>query len=248
MKSPKTLNLLAVAAILFLQVSGLQAQKVGFISSDIIRQYFMESKQAEQRIQSIVDEWRRDLDAQQKEIDLLEYEIKKNRLVWSDQEKSEKDKKLEDMKQNRQAFAKTKFEPDGEYDNTVKNVMRPIEQKIFAAVQEVASDEGFDYILDQSANPMPYVNFKYDMTVKVLRKLGVNVDELEKELQQKIDKDPRNQKKESLTPRKKSRTKSSKDEAQDREIERDMQPPLGDPTMTQPQGEKIDTNNTPIKR
>ena len=60
-------------------------------------------------------------------------------------------------------------------------MMKPVEDKIYAAVQQVAADEGYDVILDKSSQNIPYMNAKYDLTVKVLRKLGVDVDKLEKE-------------------------------------------------------------------
>lgn len=210
-----------IAALVVLSTVNLKAQKVGFISSDVIRKYFLESQQAEQRIQSLVDEWKRELDGIKLDIEKLEYEIQKNRLVWSDSERLEKERELEQKKNHRLGIAKAKFEPGGEYDKVVKSIMQPVEGKIFAAVQQVSNDEGFDIILDQSKHPMPYLNFKYDLTVKVLRKLGVNVDELEKELQEKIDIDPRNKKKESYEPRKRSRGRRLNPDSNDREIERE---------------------------
>lgn len=243
--------LIAVICIQAILAGSLLAQKVGFISSDVIRNNFPEAKQAEQRVQSIVEEWKRELDFQQKEIDALEFEVQKNRLVWSDQEKTEKEKELEDKKTNRKAFAKTKFESGGEYDNVVKSIMTPVEQKIYGSVQQVASDEGYDFIFDQNAQPIPYLNFKYDLTVKVLRKLGVDVDELEKQLQTKIDTDPRNQKKESFQPRKKSRTRKPGSEQQDdgREVERENDP-NAQPPITPPFDKPLmpDTSGFPGKK
>jgi outer membrane protein len=187
-------------------------QKVAFISSETIRTKFPEAQQAEQRIQSIVDGWKRDNDATQKKIDAIEFEIKKNRLIWTDQERIEKDLELEKLKKNKIDFNTLKYEPGGDYDKTVQSIMQPVEAKIYATVQETASEEGFDIILDQSSQPMPYVNFKYDLTIKVLKKLGVDVEQLEKDLKDKIDKDPRNKDKESKTaPRKSTRVEQPKD-------------------------------------
>ncbi len=76
----------------------------------------------------------------------------------------------------------------------------------------------YDIIWDKSVNPLPYTNFKYDLTVKVLRKLGVDVKKLEDELRQKISKDPRNQEKETKSaPRGRSRQRSK----EGREIEKE---------------------------
>jgi outer membrane protein len=215
----KFLFAVVLAVVLSLNVS--YAQRVGFINSKTIREKFPEAQQAQQRVQSMTDEWKRELDAMQLRIDNLEFEIKKNRLVWTETERIAKENELLAQKKAREDNARQIFEPKGKYDVAVKTVFTAVEEKIFAAVQQVASDKGFDVILDQSIQPLPYVNYKYDLTVNVLKTLGVEVEELEKELQDKIDKDPRNVEKESKTPRKRSRDKNATDNqgAEDRKFE-----------------------------
>jgi len=193
-----------------------EAQKMGFISSNTIREKFDEVKSAEQRVQSIVEGWKRESDAIQQQIEALEFDIKKNRLIWTDSEKFQNDQKLTELKKKQSDFNSTKYKPNGEYDQTVKMIMMPIEKKIYAAVQETAAEEKVDIVWDQSIQPMPYVNFKFDLTLKVLRRLGINVEDLEKDLQTKIDKDPRNQKREPRNaPRARSRTAQQKEEGAD---------------------------------
>lgn len=195
--------------LIIFAVQQLYSQKVGFISSETIRQNFPEAKAAYQRVQTIVDEWKREIDALKKQIDDLEFEIRKNRLIWTDTERSAKEKELQDLIARREKYAKEKFEPGGEYDVILKEILNPIEQKIYAAIQDVAASEKFDIIWDQSTQPLTYVNFKYDITIKVLRRLGVDVSKLEKELEQKIKNDPRNQQQEEQQterPRRRSRT------------------------------------------
>ena len=200
-------TVMMITAVLALLLPA-QAQKVGFISSDDIRQHFNEAKQADQRILSIVEEWKRELESMKIQIDELDRDIKKNRLVWTDEERQLKEKELETLKTQQASFAKTKFEADGEYDKTCKEIIQKVEEKIYAATQEVAANEGYDIIYDKSVQPLPYSNPKYDLTVKVLKKLGVDTKLLEKELEDKIAKDPRNAQKDSKTPpsRRKSRT------------------------------------------
>lgn len=184
------------------------SQRVAFIASDVIRDKFPEAKQGEQRIRSVVEEWKRELEDMDQRIENLKFEINKNRLIWTDEEKRQKDKELEDLTIQKLTFSRKKFEPGGEYDMIVKTIMQPIEDKIYAAVQKVAAENGFDIIWDKSSNPLAYVNYKYDLTLKVLRELGVDVSQMEKELQEKISKDPRNQTKVETptTQRRKQRT------------------------------------------
>ncbi len=203
--------------IIFLS-SNAYSQKVGFINSNTIREKFPEAQQAQQRVQSMTDEWKRELDAMQQKIDNLEFEIKKNRLIWTETERLSKESEWGNLKKNREDYAKSIFGPNGKYDEAVKTIYTPVEEKIYAAVQQVSSDQGFDIIIDQSIQPLPYVNYKYDMTVKVLKNLGVNVDELEKELAERIEKDPRNQQKESKIPKRRGRGRSSSDDNEDEQL------------------------------
>ena len=137
----------------------------------------------------------------QEQIIKLEYEIKKNRLIWSDEERIKNEMDLKKLTAKKTEYATEKFQPGGEFDKTVKMIQQPVESKIYAAVQKVAAEEGFDIVLDQSVQPLAYANFKYDLTVKILKELGVDVKSMEDDLKKKIDKDPRNQQEEEKNPR-----------------------------------------------
>jgi outer membrane protein len=222
--------------MLIFSINGLFAQKVAFVVTDVIRDNFPEARQAEQRLKSIVDDWKRELEGIEKQIADLKQDIAKNRLIWSDEEKATKQQQLADLNVTRQDFARRKFEPGGEYDQVVKAMMKPIEEKIYATVQQVAADEGYDIVLDKSVQAIPYSNPKYDLTVKVLRKLGVNVEKLEAELQEKIKKDPRNQRKKSKQAPGKRRRKSRSRRKKNPDIERqeEVQPDQEAPPTEQP--------------
>jgi len=198
--------------IIFFSNINLFSQKIGFFNSKLIREKLPDAKLAEQRSQTIVEEWRRELKSMEDKEESLLFDMKKNRLIWSDAEKAKKETELFDLQNRRQKYANEKFGPKGEFDKTVIDIFRPIEEKIFAAVQEVASKEKYDFIWDQSTQPLAYVNFKYDITLKVLKVLGVDVSTEEKEQAQKISQDPRNdedKKNETQAPRRRSRTTNS---------------------------------------
>ncbi len=233
--------------------SVLFAQKVAFVVSDVIRDNFPEARQAEQRLKSIVDDWKRELEGMDKRIEDLKQEIAKNRLVWSDEEKRTREKELADLNVSRLQFSRVKFEPGGEYDKTVEAMMKPVEEKIYATVQQVAADEGFDIVLDKSVQSIPYSNAKYDLTVKVLRRLGVDVEKLEAELKEKIKKDPRNKRKKSRKApgrRRKSRrrTRNNPDIQKEPEIKNDNAPQEEMPPMLNPGMEVLPDSSKPRLR
>ena len=187
--------ILSLLAYLFMSVSLFSQQKIGFINTDIIRDKLPDAKLAEQRCQTMVDEWKRELKSMEDKEEALQFDIRKNRLVWSEAEKQKADRDLKDLQTKRLEYANDKFSQskDNEYNKIVMSIMKPVEEKIFAAVQEVAAKERYDIIFDQSVQPLAYVNFKYDITLKVLKLLGVDVSNEEAEQQKKIDSDARNE-------------------------------------------------------
>lgn len=197
----------SIAIGLFLLVTSAQAQKIGYVSTDAIRAQFEPNKQAEERLNSYVEEWKTELAQRQRDIDELDLEIRKNRLIWSDQERQTKEKEVEEKRRDRDQFARMKFEPGGEHDQQAEVLFKAVWNKIYLAVQKVSATEGYDIVWDKSVQPLVYVNAKYDITVKVMKELGIDADELERKQKAVVDADPRNKRAEE--PRKrKSRTKT----------------------------------------
>lgn len=230
-----------IFASLFLASNLLFAQRVAFFNSQTVREKYPDAQQAQQRVQSMTDEWKRELDAMQMKIDNLDFEIKKNRLIWTETERIAKDTELLNLKKQRDENARQIFEPNGKFDAAAKTIYTAVEEKIYAAVQQVAADKGFDIIWDQSIQPLAYVNYKFDLTVNILKVLGVDVTELEKELKDKIDKDPRNVETESKTPRRRSRTSGNED-TNERKFEQN------NPDNQKPNPDEIKELSKPINR
>jgi outer membrane protein len=54
--------------------------------------------------------------------------------------------------------------------------MKPVQDRVFKAVQDVAKEEGYDYIFDRSGDILlMYANEKYDLTQKIFDKLKVEI-------------------------------------------------------------------------
>ncbi len=119
----------------------LYSQSVGFMDSEAIRQEFQEAELAEQRIQTKVDEWKLEINAMQEQINKLEHDISKNRLVWSEEELQKNEADLEKLVNMKSDYNWEKFRPGGEFDNTVKLIQEPIEAKIYDEIQQKSIEE-----------------------------------------------------------------------------------------------------------
>ena len=198
--------IISCMTLLMLLVSTSVAQKIGYVSTDFIRSQYQMARHAEGRLTTSVDEWKSDMAQKQRDIDELEVEIKKNRLIWSDQERQVKEKEIEDKRRERDQFARDKFEPGGEYDKLAEQAMQTVWAKIYAAIQKVSATDGYDIVWDKSVQPLVYVNAKYDITSKVMKELGIDAADLEAKQKEAIEGDPRNKRIEEPRKRKSRRT------------------------------------------
>jgi Skp family chaperone for outer membrane proteins len=170
------------------------AQKVGYVATDLIRSKYEANEQAEQRLEAQVNEWKAELAQAQRDIEDLELELKKNRLIWSDAERQSREKQLDEKRRERDKLARQRFEPGGEYDRISEQLFKGVWSKIYLAVQKVAAAEGYDMVWDKSTQPLVYVNAKFDLTVKVMQELGIEASDLDKKQKDAIANDPRNKK------------------------------------------------------
>jgi len=170
------------------------AQKIGYVSTKTIQSKYEAYTMAEARLNALVEEWKTELDRMQTDIDDLELEIKKNRLVWTDQERQAKEQEVADRRRQREKFANEKFSPGGDHDKQAEILFKAVWEKIYIAIQKVSAEDGYDMVWDKSVQPLVYVNAKYDITVKVMKQLGIDAGDLEKKQLEVIDSDPRNKK------------------------------------------------------
>jgi outer membrane protein len=72
-------------------------------------------------------------------------------------------------------FQKAKFGVNGELFNQRQQLVKPLQEKIYKAIKEVAEQGNYAFIFDRSNNSsILYADPKNDKTDAVIKKLGIN--------------------------------------------------------------------------
>ena len=166
---------LGVFCLLFMLPIGLQAQvKIGYIDSEAIMKKLPEAQDAQKTLDQIVAGWQDELSKSQSQWQKKFEEYDRRKLIMSDQSRAAAERELMDMEKKINDFRTQKFGPNGDMLVKQNEMMKPIQDKIFKAIQDVALAENCDYIFDKSGQILLlYTNEKFDMTAKVLAKLNV---------------------------------------------------------------------------
>ena len=154
--------------ILFLTPT-LAQLKIGYILSERIRTEFEDFKEAESQLQLEYRKVQTEFDKMVLKMDSLKQDYEVKRLMALDKGESIK-QELVRMEQSIQTYQSEKIGPQGELMRKQAQMEYEILGKVKKAVDKVAIDGGYDYIIDASVGLL-YFKPKYDMTDDVLHEL-----------------------------------------------------------------------------
>ena len=161
---------LITGIILSLIVSSfaLSQTKVGYIDSKKIIDNMQEAKDAKQKLDNQVGEWQKDLGNLQDSLKRIKDDYDKKKLILSEQMKTQMEKDIKDIETSITTFKTQKFGEGGEYFVKQTDFMKPVQDRIFKAIETVAKKEDYDYVFDRNSDILLlFVNEKYDLTAKV---------------------------------------------------------------------------------
>ncbi len=146
--------------------------KIGYLNSEAIMQQLPEAQDAQKQLDGITADWQTELTKMQTDLQHKFVEYDKKKLIMSDKRRSEVEKELQDMDRKMVDYRTAKFGTSGELFAKQNELMKPIQDKVFKAVKDVADEGGYDYVFDKSSTTLlMYSNEKNDLTAKVLAKL-----------------------------------------------------------------------------
>lgn len=171
---------LVVAAMAISSISWGQRTSLAYIDSDYILGRMPEYQSAQQELNDKAAEW--ELEAVKKESALtqLQKDFAAEEILLTSEQRKQKKQSISDLEKDLMDFRQEKFGTDGELFKKRVQLVKPIQDKLFDAVQKVAKQEGLDYVFDKASGvQMLYANPKYDKTFEVMEELGIPLTENE---------------------------------------------------------------------
>lgn len=166
-----------ILAFLFLNFNlpAFSQTKVGYIDSKKILESMQDSRDAKQRLEALVTQWQSELKQLQDSLKNMRDDYEKKKLILTDQLKQQTEKEISDVENSVTNFNNEKFGENGEYFRSQIEFMKPVQDRIFKAIETVAKDGNYDYVFDRSSDILLlYVNENYDLTAKVINEIGGN--------------------------------------------------------------------------
>jgi outer membrane protein len=146
--------------------------RIGHINSESIFAALPEAQDAQRALDAQVTQWEAELQRMQADWKRKLDEYDKKKLILTDQVRADSEKELRDLDQTIADFRNKKFGPNGELFQKQNDVMKPIQNKLFQVLKDIALEEDLDYIFDQSGEILLlYAKEENDLTQKVLTRM-----------------------------------------------------------------------------
>lgn len=168
-------KIIVILVITFMTSQLSWAQRWAYVDTKAILEKIPEYKAAEQEVEQISQKWQKELEQMYANIEKMyqKYEAEKVLLTADVQRKREEEIINEEKKAKE--FQRKKFGYEGELFKLREEKVKPIQDKLFKAIEDLSKEKRIDFMLDKSgAVTVLYFNPEYDMTQAVLKKLGIN--------------------------------------------------------------------------
>ena len=146
--------------------------KIGYVDSNEIMNNFDEVRQ----VQADLEKEQRRLESEFNELvfglDSLKQDYDRQRLLMSDTRRNEKENEIANKEKSVQKFQLDKFGPEGEIYRIQNELLKPVLEKIDAAIQKVGSERGYDFILDAMSGALLYALDSHNLTEDVMDELA----------------------------------------------------------------------------
>lgn len=172
----KVNRVLIIVIILFnFAVHAQKPQKVGYIDMNYILENVPEYVNAQSQLDTKVKTWQQKLDVLSKEVEQLKTDLSNEKSLLTKELITEREEDIVIKEQELMRLQQAYFGPAGDLFQMRKQLVKPVQDQVYNAVQDIAQKKRYDFILDKSSDLiMLYSNNKYDISELVLNSIVKN--------------------------------------------------------------------------
>lgn len=166
---------LLFCSLLFIMVSA-NAQRYAVIDTKYILNKMPEYKEADKKLQATTELWQKEIDDQQIQLDKMYKSYEAEQFMLSDELKKKREDELFNKEKELRDLQKKRFGYEGDLFKERQKLVKPIQDKIFTAIQKIATSRGYDFILDKSEGiTVIFADPKIDKSDDILKELGIKI-------------------------------------------------------------------------
>ena len=166
----KKLLLLLVISSLTLNI---QAQKFAYVDTDYILNKIPDFKQAQDKLDALSTDWQKEIENKYSDVEKMYRAYQQEQVLLTTDMKEKREEAIINKETDAKNLQKKYFGTEGNLYLKRQELIKPIQDKIYDAIQQLAANNKYAIVFDSSSDLiMLYKNNNYDKSDKVLDLMG----------------------------------------------------------------------------
>ncbi len=166
-------------SVLLILITGVAAQaqspRYCIIDSRYILEKLDDYKDAQTKLDNISKTWQEEIDAKMLEVDKMYKGYQAERPMLSDEMRKRREDEIVAKEKAAKDLQKQRFGYEGDLFKKRQEYVKPIQDRVYNAVQKMAAQKAYDLVLDKAGGvTLFYADPKLDHSDDVLKILGIN--------------------------------------------------------------------------
>ena len=150
------------------------AQRYAIVDTKYILDKIPDYKDAQKSLDGVSEQWQKEIDQKQVELDRMYRNFEAEQVMLSDELKKKREDELFMREKELRDLQRKRFGFEGDLFKKRQELVKPIQDKVYTAIQKIAVNRQYDFILDKSEGiTVIFADPKMDRSEDVLRELGV---------------------------------------------------------------------------
>lgn len=169
-------KILFVVVFLFSCVFAGWAQRYAIIDTKYILEKIPEYKNANAQLEETAEVWQKEIDLIQSELDKMYRQLDAEKAMLTPELLKKREDEIYNKEKQVRDLQRKRFGYEGDYFRKKQELVKPIQDKVYNAVQKLATERMYDFILDKSEGiTVIFADPKLDKSDDVLKILGVKL-------------------------------------------------------------------------
>ena len=170
----KPVKFFLIACSLWLATFSANAQRYAVIDSKYILEKMPEYKKAQDRLDLFSRQWQQEIDNKQASLDSMLKDYDAEQVMLSDDLKKKREDELFNKEKEVRDLQRRRFGYEGDLFKMRQQLVKPIQDKVYNVIQQIAVNRMYDFILDKSEGiTVIFADPKLDKSEDVIKALGI---------------------------------------------------------------------------
>jgi outer membrane protein len=149
-------------------------QRYAIIDTKYILNKIPEYRDADKKLQLIGEQWQKEIDDKQAVLDKMYKNYEAEQFMLTDELKKKREDELFVHEKEIRELQKQRFGYEGDLFKERQKLVKPLQDRVYNAVQKLAVARSYDFILDKSEGiTVIFADPKLDKSEDVLKELGI---------------------------------------------------------------------------